>query len=69
MPLDCQSREWISCSSLISRIVGRAVDQLMRNKVRAVEEQHQHRREATQMVQCRNVSEISTLHSAYNRLV
>jgi len=69
MPLDCQSREWISRSSPIGRIVGRRVDQLMRNLVRAVEEQHQHRGEAAQMVECRNVSEISTLHSAYNLLM
>ena len=69
MPLNYQSREWIPCSGPIGRIVGRAVGQLMRNKVRAVEKQHQHRGEATQMVQGRNVSEISTFHSAYNRLV
>ena len=69
MPLDCQSREYIPYSDPIGRIVGRAVVQIMRNQVRAKEEQHQHRGKAAQIVECRNVSKISTLNSAYKRFV
>ena len=68
MPLDNERSEWIARYDPIRGIVGSGIDELMGDEVRAVKEQHKYCGKASKMVECGNVSKISTLHTACNRL-